>query len=265
LFLNGRFLLIDFAGHVRSETSEFNFEASSFGPDGTRVVGLAGGVLTVLDRSLQVLWQRPSPVRGVLNLSLAPDSSEIAVVELGRNRLRRSLWLVKRSGAQRLVHEFNDDETGQGSSSIGWSPDGRSVAFGAGGQIRILDLDTGIARRIAAGTEPAWSPDGRWVAYRDEKGLGRLITPAGDGDKLFGQGKTIVSGAHWAPDSRYVLVQEEHGTRDQSPACGSDELVAYSVADNARVEVYDTCGLRDWYFGWVAGPAEWLRSFRSSR
>src|ERR1700722_9034822 len=84
LFLRGEFQVIDFAGHVRSENSRFYFTVSSFGSDGTRVVGLAGSMLTVLDRSIQLLWQRPSPVRSVLNLSLAPDASEIAVVELGR-------------------------------------------------------------------------------------------------------------------------------------------------------------------------------------
>ena len=38
-----------------------------------------------------------------------------------------------------------------------WSPDGRRVAFERAGAIHVVDVATGVTRRLVRGTHPAWS------------------------------------------------------------------------------------------------------------
>ncbi len=37
-----------------------------------------------------------------------------------------------------------------------WSPDGRRVAFERGGAVHVVDVVTGVTRRLVKGTHPAW-------------------------------------------------------------------------------------------------------------
>jgi Tol biopolymer transport system component len=73
-----------------------------------------------------------------------------------------------------------------------WSPDGHAVAFSGtgrgGGEIRIVDLDSGDGRVVAHGWAPRWSPDGRWLAYLrialvDGVGRGAVFVASRDGSE----------------------------------------------------------------------------------
>ena len=70
------------------------------------------------------------------------------------------------------------------------APDGRHLAFSSRGWIWILDLESGVARRLTRGEHmdfrPEWSPDGRHIALVRDTGAETsvVVVDAGDGSVL---------------------------------------------------------------------------------
>jgi hypothetical protein len=129
----------------------------------------------------------------------------------------------------------------------------------------LVDLSTDRITTVATGCDPTWSPDGNWIGYRDLTGTARLLGLSDATRKTLGRDR-VLSRLHWSPDSKYVFVQEAREFLHGEQKClSADELVTYRVSDGLSEDVYETCGLRDWYFGWIAAPGEWLRTVRSSR
>ncbi|MBK8303307.1 MAG: PD40 domain-containing protein [Chloracidobacterium sp.] len=58
------------------------------------------------------------------------------------------------------------------SSSPRWSPDGKWVAFTAGGQIWTMKPDGSDRKQVtklsSGGGQPVWSPDGKWIAFSSD-------------------------------------------------------------------------------------------------
>ncbi|MDF8263530.1 hypothetical protein [Luteipulveratus flavus] len=57
-----------------------------------------------------------------------------------------------------------------GAMRVDWSPDGRTIAASANGDLYFVDSRSGAVRRItntpgAQERDPIWSPDGSWLAY----------------------------------------------------------------------------------------------------
>ncbi|MFI6705662.1 TolB family protein [Nonomuraea sp. NPDC050478] len=85
------------------------------------------------------------------------------------------------------------------------SPDGRKVAYVAGGALRVRDGGkvTTVARRVQDGTPcltPAWSPDSRRVAYVTGS---KVRVTDGRTSKVLGKTRGVCH-LTWSPDGRYL-------------------------------------------------------------
>ena len=124
------------------------------------------------------------------------------------------------------------------------SPDGTSVAFASHGWIWIMDLSSGVARRLTRGggidARPAWSPDGQviafvrddtedteivWVAATSGAELGRVDSPGLELDPAFSADGTKIF---------YSSAESEAGALD---------LWAVDIASGVRRPVTDAPGI----------------------
>ena len=89
----------------------------------------------------------------------AQGKSKIAFISRGLQR-RPALYVVSADGSgQRRLTGSVSGRTPE------WSPDGRRIAFEAGG-IYVVNADGSGQRMLARrGSDPAWSPDGRTIAF----------------------------------------------------------------------------------------------------
>ena len=87
----------------------------------------------------------------------SPDARWIAFLRGARTG--QALHVVDRDGKnERMLVDGPFDD-------LAWSPDGRRIACGSAGGMRIVDLATGTSRALAGGIGPRWSPDGARLAF----------------------------------------------------------------------------------------------------
>ncbi len=107
---------------------------------------------------------------------IAPDGSRIAftrvAVDTAADNYRTSLWIIPADGAGPAAPRALTN--GPRDAQPRWSPDGRTIAFVRGtevkpGQLFVLSMEGGEAvqlTHLAGGaTAPAWSPDSRTIAF----------------------------------------------------------------------------------------------------
>ncbi|MEZ4416073.1 MAG: amidohydrolase family protein [Gemmatimonadota bacterium] len=99
--------------------------------------------------------------------------------------------------------------------SLDVSPDGSSIVFDLLGDLYVLPIEGGQARRLTHGMPwdgmPRWSPDGRTIAFvSDRDGGDNLWLIAADGSglrRLTSEVDFAVSSPAWTPDGEYLVVR----------------------------------------------------------
>ena len=107
------------------------------------------------------------------------------------------------------------------------SPDGKTIVFDLLGDLYLLPIEGGKARRLTHGpafdVQPRFSPDGREIAFTSDRGGGNNIWRIG----VDGAGASAVSSEKfrlmnnpvWTPDGQY-LIARKHFTSERSLGAG---------------------------------------------
>lgn len=145
-------------GRLRWAVRPFSGRVSSltWSTDGNQLVaGIAGAVVVWLDvHAAHVVTLLPAARFVAPSAAFAPHGNRLAIAS-GRGDVQ--LWAA--IGTQQ-PHFLRSLSTGTATTTLGWSPDGRSLAVGAmSGALQIWNVETGrIVRRLPAGQHgPLWS------------------------------------------------------------------------------------------------------------
>jgi serine/threonine protein kinase/Tol biopolymer transport system component len=132
----------------------------------------------------------PSPIRfqisptvefsGPGNFGLSPDGRRLAFVGRGSDGIAR-LWIRAMDSLE--VRLLPGSETVDLTPPPFWSPDGRFVAFDAGGKLKKLDVSGGLAQTLCdlpgVAVGGSWNPDGDIIVGNTSGGLLRVRETGG--------------------------------------------------------------------------------------
>jgi serine/threonine protein kinase len=102
-----------------------------------------------------------------------------------------------------------------------FSPDGRRIAYSAGGAVWVSPVAGGPAVRIAAGSGPTWSADGEWLAFAENQpaasGLVKVRVTEPRDVQLVYRTKTPFKAPRWSPDGKWITTELAGGFGVVSP------------------------------------------------
>ncbi|MFN7979080.1 MAG: protein kinase [Vicinamibacterales bacterium] len=197
-------------------------------------------VVAGLAAMLAVAWMRPAPATttggsalrvsltpppetvlpvsvGTLGAALSPDGRHVAYGAVGPDG-RASLWVRSLDSTESRRVTDSQNATGW----LFWSPDSKSLGYGADGKLRALDIDTGRSRVI--GDAPgfrgaAWGRDGSILFAPTETGglvrmaaSGGAVTPVTTLDAE--RGETSHRMPSFLPDGVHFLYRVQAKTDD---------------------------------------------------
>jgi Tol biopolymer transport system component len=103
------------------------------------------------------------------------------------------------------------------------SPDGQRMVISIQGQLWILPIRGGVAKKITPFsvecTQPAWSPDGRWIAFQNYSPEGNyaiwVVRPDGTGLQALTDGPFDDREPQWFPDSNTIVFASDRSNDKQ--------------------------------------------------
>lgn len=126
--------------------------------------------------------------------------------------------------------------------SVDVSPDGQQLVFDLLGDLYLMSMTGGEAKRITHGlafdVQPRFSPDGREVSFTSDRGGGNNIwrMPLADGEPVAvtNEDFRLTNNAEWTPDGDY-LIARKHFTGERS--LGAGELWLYHRSGGSGLQL----------------------------
>ena len=169
---------------------------------------------------------------------ITADTSRASVLEPDSSASAK--WDVM--AAHGPTHEVRFETTTGTWMNLDVSPDGRTVVFDLLGDLYVLPIEGGTARRLTSGPafdlQPRFSPDGTRIAFTsDRSGGDNIWTMAADGTDLqqvTDETFRLLNNAAWTPDGDY-LVARKHFTAGRS--LGAGEMWMYHRSGGAGLRL----------------------------
>ena len=127
-----------------------------------------------------------------------------------------NLWRSRTDGTEALQLSFPPLEPLHST----WSPDGKKIAFAAGGTLYQVPFEGGKPERLlpenSGGSQPSWSPNGQFIvfvrAHNSEDGARHPAINVLDlktGQDHMIPGSDDFEGPQWSPDGKYLAISDQ--------------------------------------------------------
>lgn len=172
------------------------------------------------------------PRQSILCLALCATFLVSPAIAAEKNASSPAAWDVSAPHGKTRKASFRTDEGTWMDLDV--SPDGRRIAFSLLGDLYLLPVEGGEARRVTSGpaweVQPRFSPDGKELAFTSDRGGGNNLWRIGvDGKNPVQVTKErfrLLNNPAWTPDGQY-LIGRKHFTGQRS--LGAGELWMYHV------------------------------------